>query len=264
MHLQAGAGNGIVLLGSTGEGLSLTDQERQEITQFACQLKLKTQIIVGVPSHNLQAALEWLEFCNNLPIQGYLMTTPIYTKPGIMGQTHWFEKLLSKASHPSMLYNIPGRAGVSLEPEAVSNLRNHDNFVAVKDSSGTVESIVAYKIAAPDIAVYCGDDYMMPAMASEGAIGLVSIASNVWYSATRKYVQHSLKGGRIESKIWWQACKALFASSNPIPIKALMKDIGMIDHDTVRLPLSQDDLPSRQPLLAYHEMLKNWEAGYEL
>lgn len=264
LHLQAEAGNGIVLLGSTGEGLSLTDQEKQEILKFACQLNLNTQIIVGVPSHNLQAALDWLEFCNDLPIQGYLLTTPIYTKPGVMGQTCWFEKLLNKASHPGMLYNIPGRAGVPLHPEAVGNLQHHDNFVALKDSSGTVESVVGYKIAAPDVEVYCGDDYMMPAMASEGAVGLVSIASNAWPSATRRYVEYSLKGGKIKSKVWWQACKSLFTASNPIPIKALMKDAGLINHDTVRLPLSQGDLPSRQTLLAYHETIKNWETDHEL
>ncbi len=263
LRTQEKAGNGVVLLGSTGEGLSLTDNERRTIVQFACDLKLKTEIIVGVPSHNLHAALEWLQFCKTLPINGYLMTTPIYTKPGIMGQTKWFEGLLDKAAHPAMLYNVPGRSGIKLDPETVKNLKNHDRFLAIKDSSGTVESIVEYQLVAPDIAIYCGDDYMMPAMAAEGAAGLVSVASNAWFDATRRYVEHCLAGGKIPSKIWWQSCKAFFTASNPIPIKALLRDIGLIDNDAVRLPLSLEDLPSRNTLLSYHETLMNWKPDNE-
>lgn len=260
LRMQAQAGNGVVLLGSTGESLSLKDSERKEIVQFSCDLKLPTEVIVGVPSHNLFAALEWLEFCKDMPIQGYLMTTPIYTKPGILGQTQWFEKLLEKANHPAMLYNIPGRAGVRLHPEAVKNLHDHDNFLAIKDSSGAVESIVDYKIAAPNISVYCGDDYMMPSMAIEGSIGLISVASNAWPEATRRYVSQSLKLQKLDTKIWWQASSSFFTASNPIPVKAFMKDIDIIAHDTVRLPLSLDDLPSHESLLQYHNQLRDWGA----
>ena len=112
LRRQEKSGNGIVLMGSTGEGLSFTNKERREIVEFACGLNLQTQLVIGVPSHNYYSALEWLEFCNSLPIQGYLLTTPIYTKPGVMGQTHWYEAMLDKAAHPAILYNIPGRAAV--------------------------------------------------------------------------------------------------------------------------------------------------------
>lgn len=85
--MQAEAGNGVVLLGSTGEGLSLTDSEKLILVEFLCKLKLKKKIIIGEPGVNLHQALKWLDFCKDMPIYGYLMTTPIYTKPGIMGQT---------------------------------------------------------------------------------------------------------------------------------------------------------------------------------
>ena len=259
LRLQEKAGNGILLLGSTGEGLSISDKERKEIVEFACKLNLNTTIIVGVPSYNLNIALEWINFCNNFPINGYLMTTPIYTKPGVQGQTEWFKALLDAAKYQCMLYNIPSRSGVKLYPEVVKNLQDHDKFVALKDSSGMVDSIVEYKLATPKIEVFCGDDYMMPAMASEGAIGLVSVISNTLPVATRKYVEHCIKGWRIESKIWWQACKALFSASNPIPLKALMKDVGLIDYDFVRLPLSIKDLPSRKNSIEYYNIIKDWK-----
>jgi 4-hydroxy-tetrahydrodipicolinate synthase len=263
--MQAEAGNGVVLLGSTGEGLSLTDSEKRTLVEFVCKLELNTKIIVGVPGVNLHQALKWLDFCKDMPIHGYLMTTPIYTKPGIMGQTLWFEKLLEKARVPAMLYNIPSRAGVNLHVETVCNLSNHEKFWAIKDSSGTVDTLIEYKKVAPNIEVFCGDDNMISDMAACGATGLVSVASNIWPRMAHEYVKQCLLSfQRVTRKktttqmteddaknltnVWQQVCKALFIASNPIPTKALLHDIGLIEHKTVRLPLSTEDLPSVERL----------------
>ena len=236
----------------------LTASEKKQIIELISKLNLKTQIIIGISGINLHDSLEWMSFCNDKPITGYMITSPIYTKPGIKGQTKWFECLLDNSAYPAMLYNIPGRAATRLYIETVENLKLHPKFVAIKDSSGGVDSLIGYKLAAPNIAVYCDDDMLMPIMAIEGASGLVSVGSNAWPRATRIYVEHSLKGIKIDSKIIWQAYKALFAASNPIPIKALMKDIGLITNDDIRLPLSIDDLPSRETLLKFHHEIVNW------
>jgi 4-hydroxy-tetrahydrodipicolinate synthase len=261
LRIQDESNNGIVLLGSTGEGMSLTDQERKEIVTFACDLKLDAKIMIAIPSYNLNVALEFINFCNDLAIDGYLLTTPIYAKPGVTGQIRWFEELLDRADHPCMLYNVPSRAGVRLHPEAVASLQHHRQFGAIKDSSGTIESIVDYKIAAPNIEIYCGDDYLLPSFAIEGALGLISVASNAWPSATRSYTKECIKGRKLKHKIWWQAGRDLFTSSNPIPIKALMKDLGIIKNDMVRLPLSMTDLASREVLMKHNDIIKQWEAG---
>ncbi|MEK6734741.1 MAG: 4-hydroxy-tetrahydrodipicolinate synthase [Pseudomonadota bacterium] len=264
LRMQDETGNGVVIFGSTGESLSLTENEKKEMLDFVFKLGLKTKIVLGAPSHNLTEALNWIDYCNNLPIHGYLFTTPIYTKPGIMGQTDWFKQILDKSRYPAILYNIPGRAGIKLHPEAVKNLENHKNFLAIKDCGGCADSIISYRIASKKVQVYCGDDYILPTMATDGAIGLISIAANAWPSITRKYTQYCLDGGRLPSKLWWQACSALFTASNPIPIKALLKDIGIIEHDTVRLPLSIQDLPSRKTLFNYHEKILNWDPKQEV
>ncbi|MGL9732999.1 MAG: 4-hydroxy-tetrahydrodipicolinate synthase [Wolbachia sp.] len=268
LTMQAEARNGIVLLGSTGEGLSLTDSEKRTLVEFVCKLALNTPIMIGVSGVNLYQVLKWLDFCKDMPIHGYLMTTPIYTKPGIMGQTLWFEKLLEKAHVPAMLYNIPSRAGVNLHTKTVRNLSSHEKFFAIKDSSGTVDTLIEYKKVAPNIEVFCGDDNMISDMAAFGAIGLVSVASNIWPHVTHKYVKRcllSFQNMTLESKkktttqmtgdnikssmdIWQQVCKELFIASNPIPIKALLHDIGLIEYKTVRLPLSTEDLPSIETL----------------
>ncbi|WP_068652011.1 4-hydroxy-tetrahydrodipicolinate synthase [Wolbachia endosymbiont of Trichogramma pretiosum] len=257
--MQAQAKNGVVLLGSTGESLSLTDSEKCTLVEFVCELKLNTKIIIGVPGANLYQTLEWLDFCKDIPIHGYLMTTPIYAKPGIMGQTLWFEKLLEKAHVPAMLYNIPSRAGVSLHAETVRNLSSNEKFWAIKDSSGTVYSLIEYKKVAPNIKVFCGDDNMIPDMAAKGAAGLVSVAANVWPSVVHKYVKQCMSGKNPQADSWQQACKALFTASNPIPTKALLHDIGLIEHETVRLPLSTEDLPAVETLRQANKMILGWE-----
>jgi 4-hydroxy-tetrahydrodipicolinate synthase len=260
VRAQESASNGIVLFGSTGESLALSDQERQKLLTFVCNLKAQISLIVGVPSYNLNAALQWLHFCRDLPLDGYLMTTPIYTKAGIKGQSAWFEKLLDNAAHKAMLYNIPSRAGVHLYSQTIKNLAQHPRLWALKDSSGGVESLIAYRDAAPTLKLLCGDDYLMPAYASLGAEGLVSVLGNAWPQATRRYVIKALTKEAFKSSLWWHAGKALTSASNPIPIKALLKDIGLIDSDTLRLPLDIQDLPSRDFLLEFHPKLCNWNS----
>lgn len=259
LTIQAEAENGVMLLGSTGESLSLTDSEKRTLVEFVCKLKLSTKIIIGVPGVSLYQILEWLDFCRGMPIHGYLMTTPIYAKPGIMGQTLWFQKLLEKAHVPAMFYNIPSRAGVSLHAETVRNLSSHEKFWAIKDSSGTVDTLAQYKEVAPNIEVFCGDDNMISDMAAYGAAGLVSVASNVWPHVAHEYVKQCLSGENSQSDVSQQACKALFIASNPIPTKALLHDIGLIEHQTVRLPLSTEDLPSIEKLRQANKMILGWK-----
>lgn len=258
LRLQAKSELGVVLFGSTGEGLSLSDQEKRKILQFVIDLKLDLPIICGVSSHNLPQALEWIDFCNNFPIAGYLIPTPLYTKPGVIGQTLWFEKLLDKALHKVMLYNIPSRTGVKLYTETVKNLKDNDKVTAIKECSGTFETMMEYQIAAPEIKIFCGDDGLLPSMMLAGAFGLVSVASNVWPKETKSYFdacygRQSLK--TVDLAVWWQATKALFSATNPIPLKALMLDAGLIEHATVRLPLSVEDFKNLHELHELHKQI---------
>ena len=257
IRYQENAKNGILLLGSTGESLSLSFKEKQKIINLVCNLKLNTEVIVGVPSYNIDSALELIDFCNQMPISGYLMTTPIYTKPGEIGQTKWFEKLFDKSKYPSILYNIPSRSGVKLNPQSVKNLSQHEKFFAIKDSGGSIENMYEYKVKAPNILIYCGDDYMTNSMISEGAIGLISVASNALPKGMRKYLENALlnKGNDERNQDFHQIFKALFKASNPIPIKALLKKIGLILYNTTRLPLSADDFNNLNELLSFYKKI---------
>ncbi|MCP3680459.1 MAG: 4-hydroxy-tetrahydrodipicolinate synthase [Gammaproteobacteria bacterium] len=259
---QAAAGNGILLCGSTAEALLLSNSERQQLVEFAIKLELEVPIMVGVPNNNLPTALEWLTFCHDLPIAAYLLTTPLYTKPGICGQTHWFQTLLDKINKPAMLYNIPSRTGIALAPTAIANIAAHDNLWAIKEATGSIDNIAAYHEAAAQMTIYCGDDYFLPNMAAKGAVGLVSVMANVWPQATHHYVEQCLAGENLDSDIWWQAGKAITEASNPIPVKALLAHLNKIPYPTVRPPLSCADLLSLESLSEADKAITTWEQPY--
>ena len=121
---QEAAHNGILLLGSTGEGLALTQEEQQAIVEHVCQLKPAVPLMVAVGGSNLKQQIEWVNYCNTLPIHSFLLGSPLYAKPGAIGQTHWFESLLNASAHPCMLYNVPGRSAVSIPTATIQNLQN--------------------------------------------------------------------------------------------------------------------------------------------
>lgn len=261
IRFQKRSDNGVLLFGSTGEGLSLSFAEKRAILTHVYSEHANLKIMLGVPSYNLQDALEFLKLANDFPILGYLMSTPIYTKPGVYGQVQWFEQLLSKAAKPVMLYNIPSRAGVVLHLQTVEILKQHEKFVAIKDSGGSLEYMKQCQRIAPEIALYCGDDGMAEAMIECGAVGLISVLSNAFPKITREYV-HALKS-KFQSPIpWEEICQLLNIATNPIAIKTVLQVIGVIEERDLRLPLTTDDLHFADYDLFYKTCLKFQELDH--
>ena len=239
---QEAAGNGVLILGSTGEALNLDHEMRKAIVEFSLDQKLKVPLMVGVGAHNLLDQISWLKWLNKKEISAYLMSTPIYAKPGDMGQYEWFKTLMDLSKKPVMLYNVPGRAGADLSLVAVSLLKDHKNFYAIKEASGSVSKMQGYLRACDNKLVYCGDDALMDDFARAGACGLVSVASNTWPLATHSYVEKCLENNLKDKELWQWATNSLFLASNPTPAKALLALEKRISHDTMMPPLSRRDL----------------------
>ena len=259
VRLQEHAGNGILLLGSTGEGLALGDDEKKSVVEFVTGLKPSVPLMAGVGGFNLKHQKEWVEYLNESEVDALLPVMPLYAKPGLAGQELWFRSILDASEKPCMLYNIPSRTGAKLKPEALSKLAGHPNMWAVKEASGSVDEYQALKRSAPDVEFYSGDDALLPFFVTAGCGGLVSVSSNVWPDETRAYVEESLNG-RTQNlfPLWNDAVKALFSSPNPVPVKVLMKEKGMIQTSVLRLPLTADDHPDRDGLLASDKAVKQW------
>ncbi len=258
-NAQNDAGNGILLLGSTGEGLALSTAEQKSVVDHVCQLSLSVPIMVAVGGYQLTQQLDWVNYCNQLPIDAYLLGAPLYAKPGVKGQQRWFEKLLDEATFPCMLYNVPSRSGVSLSEVALSNLQHHKNFWALKEASGDIQTFQRYQKACPELAMFSGEDSLLPALVSAGAKGLVSVAANVWPQATMRYVDCSLSGQSENLlKVWLPAIESLFSQSNPIPAKVLLAHKQQITTPELRAPLTHDEVDDLSILIKSDEQISAW------
>lgn len=258
---QAESGNGILLLGSTGEGLALNSDEQLRIVEFVCNLNLNTPLMVAVGGYNLPEQIRWIERCNALDIDSYLLGTPLYAKPGVVGQTQWFKALLDTAAFPCMLYNVPSRSGVEIPIATVQNLQEHPNCWAMKEASGDVNKFLNYRQYCPNIDLYSGEDAMLPYLVPAGAKGLVSVCANAWPKATKAYVELCLSEQTKDLfPLWHNAVEALFCVANPIPVKVLMQQQGNINTAALRAPLTHLELTDSSELLAFNEQINQWLA----
>lgn len=256
---QVEANNGILILGSTGEALNLDLYERQKILDYLKEKKPNAPITCGVGGSNLEEQIKWIEHLETLPIDAYLLVVPLYAKPGDEGQYQWFKALMDKSSRPCMLYNVPSRTGKPMSFSAVEKLNSHKNFWAIKEASGSVDEFKKYvEAAGANGRVYSGDDGLLPAFAPHGCKGLVSVAANSWPKETNKYVRDTLSGELTEAKMWEDCSNALFVASNPIPVKWLMAKKGDIKGDTLRAPLTIDDMCNTDEVQEADKKITEW------
>lgn len=256
---QEAAGNGVIVLGSTGEGLAMALEQKKQLVRAATALKLTVPLMAGVGGFQLPDCQEWIRWCEAEGIEGFLLVTPIYAKPGPVGQAKWFTALLETATRPCMVYNVPSRAGVKLHPQALRDISAHRHLWAVKESSGSPAEFLALRAAAPSLRFYCGDDGLMPYFASAGAEGLVSVAANVWPEATRAYAELSLNGkheGLLP--LWHESSEALFSASNPVPVKALLAHKGWIASAELLPPLAAADMKNMEALVEADRKISAW------
>ena len=258
---QAQAGNGIVLLGSTGEGIALTADAQFSVVENVSKLRLPTPIMVAVGGYNLPEQLAWVEKCNALNIAAFLLGSPIYAKPGAFGLAEWFSALLEQSKFPCMIYNVPSRSGVNIPISTMKAIQNHRNCWAIKEASGDLNTFLSYKEHCPDVALFSGEDAMMPYLAGADVKGLVSVAANVWPEATHHYVNLSLSGQyQGLFPVWKNAIDALFQVANPITVKVLMQQKSMIKHASLRAPLSEQELSKNHNLLMVDKTINQWLA----
>ena len=258
---QVSAHNGLLILGSTAEALNLNLKTRKAIIEHVVNMKTDAPIMVGVGGNLLEEQKEWIQYLEGLNVHAYLLVTPHYAKPGPKGQFEWFKALMDTSSRPCMLYNVPGRTAVPMSTEAVTRLNGHRNFWAIKEASGSVDKFREYLAAAGGKPVFCGDDALMPDFALAGSLGLVSVASNAWPRETHLYVEQCLKKTFDAKELWTKASNSLFIASNPVPVKRLMFERGVIKTPKMAAPLSDEDMASATPVLEAHDAVTNWFKG---
>lgn len=258
IRLQEEIGNGILLIGSTGEGLALDDGEQKEIVRFAQGLDLHVPVMAGVGGFQIKKQKEWIKYCND-KVDAFLIVSPLYAKPGPEGQKIWFRELMDIAEKPCMIYNIPSRTGVKIPPKVMGELSGHPNFWSIKEASGNLADFQTFREMVPDIPLFSGDDGLMPFLSVAGASGLVSVASNVWPVETAKFVELCLSGNtKSLFPVWKHAVEMLFSAPNPIPAKVLLHEKGIIESPELRLPLAAKDFQDYKRLKTSDTEIMNW------
>ncbi len=255
---QNEAKNGILILGSTGEALNISLNDKMKIINFICDMSLDVPVMAGVGGHDFLATKEWISFLETKNLDAYLLVTPLYAKPGNEGQYHWFKSLMDISTKPCMLYNVPSRTGISLSLDAVKRLAKHPSFWAIKEASGSVEKFTQYLEACNNGRVYCGDDGLFPEFCKAGSVGLISVASNAWPEQTNLYVKQIIEKRFYAHEVWEEACKSMFIASNPVPAKAFLFAQGRIANKTMMPPLHENDLDDLRTIQNVNSKVQTW------
>lgn len=259
IRAQEKAGNGILLIGSTGEGLALTKNEKRDVVEYSSSLNPSVPLMVGVGGMNADTQESWIRHCNSLHIDAFLLVTPLYAKPGPKGQVAWFRRLLDASDKPCMIYNIPSRTGIDLPTEVIDSLKDYPNFWSIKEASGKLSVYQQFRRTAPDIPLFSGDDALLAFFKPAGCAGLVSVAANIWPEATALYVKKCLSGDtKTLFPLWTRAVDALFSASNPIPVKRLLHHKEEIQSPELRLPLVKEELTDLNKLIGIDKEIENW------
>ena len=252
--------SGIVPTGTTGEAATLDFDEHLRVIEIAVQeARGRCQIIAGTGSNATQEAVELTQKAEGLGVDGVLLASPYYNKPTQEGVYRHYKKIAESTSLKLMLYNVPGRTAGEIGVETCARLaRDCQNIVSIKEAGGSAERVSALKkVLPPEFTILSGDDGLTLPFMAVGAVGVVSVASNVIPRQITDMV-NAFSAGRTGEALkihlrYWQLFKDLFIESNPIPVKAALYLMGMIQNE-FRLPLCEIGKTNQGKL---HETLTN-------
>lgn len=258
VHLIEQGTDTLVVCGTTGESPSLTWDEEYQLFQAVKQaVGSQAKVIGGTGSNSTQEAISATLKAAKLGLDGSLQVVPYYNKPPQEGLYEHFKAIARACPElPIMLYNIPGRTGQNLLPETVARLAEIPNIVAVKEASGSLDQVSQIRcLTSAEFKIYSGDDSLTLPMLSVGAVGVVSVASHLVGKQLQRMIQAFEMGQiQIAAEIHLQLFdlfKALFITTNPIPIKLALNWQGW-DVGKTRLPLCE---PAPQTVQKLEEVL---------
>ena len=243
---QAAAGvDGIVPVGTTGESPTLTHAEHMEVIAKAIEFSAgRMKVIAGTGSNSTTEAIVMTQEAAKLGADGTLQVCPYYNKPSQEGLYRHFKAIAECSPLPIVLYSIPGRSGIEIAVETAARLaKDCPTIVAIKEAGGSVDRVNQLAQALPeDFAILCGDDGLTVPFISCGAVGLVSVTSNVAPAEMKALVDAAMSGDGKKAlalqKQYYPLMKGLMSlDTNPVPIKAALALRGDISWE-IRLPLA--------------------------
>jgi 4-hydroxy-tetrahydrodipicolinate synthase len=243
-YLANNGTEGIVVSGTTGEAPALSDEEKLHL--FAAvkgEMQERIPVWAGTGSNDTRHTVELSREAEKIGVDGIMLVCPYYNKPSQEGLYQHFKQVAEAVALPVLLYNIPGRTGINLLPETVARLAEIENIAAVKEASGNLDQVSALINMLPDdMLIYSGDDSLTLPMMALGAQGIVSIASHLIGNQMREMIAAFLNGDVKRAanlhKQLFPIFKGLFITSNPVPLKEALNQLGM-NVGGLRLPLAE-------------------------
>ena len=231
----------LVPLGTTGETPCLEDDERIKVLQIAKEHSQGRPVVVGGGTNSLQHTIRSMQMLEPYGVDAFLIVVPYYNKPTQEGQYQYFKAVADATEKPIVLYNVPGRTGVNMTAETCLRLAQIPNIVAIKEASGNREQIEAILAGAPEgFQVLSGNDDDTLWMMKQGGAGIISVASNVAPALLAEFTGAIRQGDFEKAEALNEKLTPLFnncfVESNPIPAKAAMHAMGLIENE-LRLPL---------------------------
>jgi 4-hydroxy-tetrahydrodipicolinate synthase len=241
---QIAAGiDGVIPVGTTGESATLSMEEHLRVIELTVQVvKRRAKVFAGTGSNSTSEALYLTQHAENLGADGFLIVSPYYNKPTQAGIFAHYAALAKGTSLPIITYSVPGRTGSEIAIDTMAALaKAHPNIVAIKEAGGSIERFSQLRQVLPDtVTILSGDDSMtLPALAV-GAVGVISVASNLIPREVGTLVRTFLQGHAKEAeqlhRKFYPLFRDLFIEANPVPVKAAMARQGWMT-ENVRLPL---------------------------
>ncbi len=242
-HVVDGGADVLVPLGTTGEAPTLSAAERDAVIAACLEEARGVPVVVGTGANATRTAAEQSRRARELGVAGVLVVTPYYNKPNPDGLVAHYEAVAEAVPGlPVVAYNVPGRTGVNLAPAVLARLWENPQVVAVKEAGGNIVQAGEILRTLPEgKGVLSGDDSLTLPMMALGACGVVSVLGNVCPRLMKDLVEHARAGRTDEARRLHHRLlplmDALFAESNPVPVKAALARMGL-GTDRVRLPLA--------------------------
>lgn len=251
---QVAAGiKALVVCATTGEAPTLTDNEHCKVLEFAIQRSgHRIPIIAGTGSNDTAHAIMMSQFACAIGADAVLCVTPYYNRPTQSGLIASYTAIADASTAPVIVYNVPSRTGTNIEPETYGVLADHPNIVAIKEANGRISKIAeTFRIVGDRLDIYSGNDDQTVPILSLGGKGVISVLANVVPAQTVELCDRFFAGdlagsARLQLELL-PLIKALFLQTNPIPAKAALARMGMIE-DRLRLPLTPMEEPHRSKL----------------
>lgn len=234
----------IIVCGTTGEASTMTTEEKLETIKCAVKTSNgRIPIIAGTGGNNTKQVIEYSKQVEQLDVDGLLIVTPYYNKCTQNGLIEHYKEVAKNVSLPIILYSVPSRTGVNIEPKTCLELSKIENIVAIKEASGNLSQVAEIAhLCGDNLNIYSGNDDQIVPVLSLGGIGVISVLSHVLPEYTHDMVHNFLNGDvKKATKMQLDAIplvKALFSEVNPIPVKAALNMLGY-NYGIPRLPLTK-------------------------